>query len=271
MSPLIVVGDGPTGNPPTFTFSSPETATHFECRIDTGAFVPCTSPYTPTGLPAGTHTFQVRAIDAAGNVGPASAGRSFTITAVTPPKAPTQPGCTTIKGALYVGTPARNVRNGSTKTDIMFGLAGNDVLRGAAGVDCLYGGVGADLLRGGSGADRMFGGTGNDRVEGLSGNDQVNGQSGNDRLVGGTGNDTLAGAAGVDRLIDRSGRDRLSGGAGHDRIDARDSKNADRRRIDTITCGAGRDTVLADPRDRVARDCERVTKRSIGVRAPRTY
>jgi hypothetical protein len=53
-----------SGGPP-FTFSSEAGAT-FECRIDTGAWAACTSPYTPPPV-AGTHRFWVRAVDGAGN------------------------------------------------------------------------------------------------------------------------------------------------------------------------------------------------------------
>jgi hypothetical protein len=48
-------------------------------------------------------------------------------------------------------------------------------------------------------------------------------------------------------------------------IDARDASAGDRRRPDVVRCGRGRDEVLADAADRVARDGERVKRR----RAPR--
>ena len=272
-SPTTSIDGAPTGPPstPTYTFSSSEPGSTFECRIDSGAFAPCTSPYTvAAGLPAGTHTFEVRAVDAAGNRA-ASVSRSFTVTAsaVPPPPPPAaapraQPGCLNIKGTVYVGTSGANTRTGGARTDIMFGLGGNDSLRGGAGVDCLYGAAGRDVLRGGGGADRLFGGTSHDRLLGDAGNDRLSGQGGNDRLNGGTGTDTLAGAAGRDVLTDRRGRDRFSGGAGVDRIDARDTRVRDRAIADRILCGPGRDIVYADPRDRVARDCERVVKRSLG-------
>ena len=144
-------------------------------------------------------------------------------------------------------SPARPLPTRSTarsRSDILLGKAGNDLLRGLAGSDCLYGEAGNDRLRGGSGADRLFGGPGADRLEG---------ESGSDRLVG---------AAGNDRLTDRSGRDTFSAGAGNDVVDARDTSLAGRRVPDTVGCGAGRlDRALVDRRDRVLRDCERVSRR----------
>jgi Ca2+-binding RTX toxin-like protein len=288
--PQTTIETGPSGSgnsaSPTFTFSSNEPGVTFECQLDSGAPVACSSPYATPTLSEGSHTFTVTARDSAGNVG-ATVTRTFTVGgAVTPPPppppsvlpppppppvgpvTPPQVGCLGIKGTVYVGTSKRNVRNGVKTTDIMFGLGGNDALRGAGGVDCLYGGTGNDLLRGGSGPDRLFGGTGNDRLEGMSGNDRLSGSSGKDRLNGGTGNDRITAGGGNDTLVDRRGTDRFSGGSGNDRIDARDSTVADRRKPDRILCGAGVDRVLADPIDIVARDCERskLTRRSLRTR-----
>jgi hypothetical protein len=100
---------------------------------------------------------------------------------------------------------------------------------------------GDDVLRSGDGADRLDGGAGNDSVDGGFGDDV---------LVGGPGRDTISGD--------------LAGGDcgplwckypwGNDTIDARDGE------VDSITCGAGTDTVTADPQDAVAPDCEHVKR-----------
>jgi hypothetical protein len=51
----------------TFGFNSSEAGSTFECSVDVAQFVPCSSPFAQT-VGKGNHTFQVRAIDAAGNV-----------------------------------------------------------------------------------------------------------------------------------------------------------------------------------------------------------
>lgn len=115
--------------------------------------------------------------------------------------------------------------------------------------------VGADRLTGDLRANVLFGGRGNDRLFGLGGADRLDGGVGNDQLAGGHGNDTLTGRAGNDRLVGGPGRDTHHGGPGNDNIRSRDGRAGE-----LVSCGPGRDVVVADSRDRVAADCEVVRR-----------
>ncbi|HMQ26587.1 MAG TPA: right-handed parallel beta-helix repeat-containing protein, partial [Acidimicrobiales bacterium] len=53
-----------------FELSASELSVTYECALDSEPFGGCTSPVEYNGLDAGVHTFQVRATDAAGNLGP---------------------------------------------------------------------------------------------------------------------------------------------------------------------------------------------------------
>lgn len=67
----------------TFRFSSSDPGATFECRIDSETAQPCRSPYART-LPDGTHSFSVRAVDAAGNGDDTPAERVWTIDTIAP-------------------------------------------------------------------------------------------------------------------------------------------------------------------------------------------
>jgi ELWxxDGT repeat protein len=72
----------------TFTFSSSEAGSTFECRTDGGGFSACTSPQTVDPLDVGQHTFEVRATDVVGNTDPTPASRTFTREATSTPPPP---------------------------------------------------------------------------------------------------------------------------------------------------------------------------------------
>ena len=60
-------------------FTSNDADARFECKVDRGAFRPCASPRRLKKLRVGRHTFQVRAVDAAGNADPTPAKRRWRI------------------------------------------------------------------------------------------------------------------------------------------------------------------------------------------------
>jgi uncharacterized protein (TIGR03382 family) len=74
-----------TGASFSFTHEGTEPGVRYECKLSTEpAFTSCTSPRTYAGLSDGDYTFQVRAVDAAGNVDPTPASQLWTVD-TTPP------------------------------------------------------------------------------------------------------------------------------------------------------------------------------------------
>jgi hypothetical protein len=97
VAPVASIGSGPdrltNRTAASFDFGAidqgpAEPPLRFECRLDEGDWVACTSPQAyggegPAALPDGAHTFQVRATDGAGNLGEA-ASHSWTVDTVAP-------------------------------------------------------------------------------------------------------------------------------------------------------------------------------------------
>lgn len=76
----------------TFGFSSSESDSTFECKLDTAAsFASCASSTTYSALSDGPHTLQVRAKDPQGDVDPSRASRSWTVEASAPMVSNTSP------------------------------------------------------------------------------------------------------------------------------------------------------------------------------------
>jgi Ca2+-binding RTX toxin-like protein len=140
---------------------------------------------------------------------------------------------------------------------IAHGAAGNDTIVPAPGPPFPNDGVASS---GGRGDDRLnaprnsWGSLG-----GGADDDTLTGGRQGDNLNGGDGNDRLKAAGGADSIRAGQGRDLIFGGPGRDRINSRDSIR------DTVRCGAGRDRVKADRRDRL-RGCEVVATASGLVR-----
>ncbi|MDR7254832.1 Ca2+-binding RTX toxin-like protein [Nocardioides sp. BE266] len=86
VGPTTTITSGPSGTvgagPSSFTFTANEPAT-FTCRLDGGAPYACSSPDNLGAVGSGSHTFRVRATDAAGNQG-TEATRTWVVDAVAP-------------------------------------------------------------------------------------------------------------------------------------------------------------------------------------------
>jgi len=147
------------------------------------------------------------------------------------------------------------------------GTDGPDTLRGTHGDDNLIGKGGNDRLFSLNGRDTLLGGPGKDYV--ISGNEQRSG-GGDKNLLGGPGNDIVLGGWGSDKVVGGEGNDLLadgrprdvaldivSGEAGTDVIFVA-SLRLKASAEDIVTCGSGFDRVVADTKDVVAPDCEKV-------------
>jgi hypothetical protein len=68
----------------SFAFADGDATAKFRCLLDVAAYAACASPRSYAGLAAGSHTFTVKAVDAAGNESPA-VSRVWTIDLTPPP------------------------------------------------------------------------------------------------------------------------------------------------------------------------------------------
>jgi Bacterial Ig-like domain len=108
---------------PTFTFSGTDDVTPsanliFQCKLDGGDFAGCTSPKSYSNLSDGSHTFSVRAKDAAGNVDGSPDSYTWRVdTTQSPPQSPIQatPSTVDFGGFAYCPTDPPPVENVTLK------------------------------------------------------------------------------------------------------------------------------------------------------------
>ena len=158
-----------------------------------------------------------------------------------------------------LGTNGPDILRGTNKSDYILGRGGGDDIYGLGGTDNLQGGPGKDFLHGGRCADfRSDGSCADFRIS--SGNKNLVGGTANDYLNGGLGSDNIAGQEGNDLLWGGTYRDTtidvLSGGEGNDAFFVAREEPAAKK--DIVSCGDGRDQVLADRADVLRGKCERV-------------
>jgi large repetitive protein len=86
--PETTIGSGPSGyvksTSASFSFSSSESGSTFQCSRDGASFAGCTSPKSYSSLSQGNHTLRVRATDKAGNIDASPASRSWFVDTVVP-------------------------------------------------------------------------------------------------------------------------------------------------------------------------------------------
>ena len=124
--PNTVINSGPaagstiTVDEATFGFSGtpvPDVA-GFQCKLDGGAFLDCTSPKTFSNLSEGSHTVSIRAEDGFGNQDATPATRTFIVDAVAPPDT-TAPETTIDSG------PGKKAKKGKPKFEFSSSESGS--------------------------------------------------------------------------------------------------------------------------------------------------
>jgi hypothetical protein len=93
--PDTVIDSGPertvASHDANFAFSASGHSTGFECHLDRASWQACASPLALTGLPDGRHSFEVRALGAAGRPDPTPAHRDWTVDTTGPEVTATNP------------------------------------------------------------------------------------------------------------------------------------------------------------------------------------
>jgi hypothetical protein len=119
--PTPSIDSGPSGtvasSSASFAFSDSETGLSFLCQLDGGGFGACTSPKSYSSLAEGSHSFQVKARDPAGNDSAVSS-RSWTVDTTAPAVTLTQPadGASTTQIPTFSGNAGNASGDSATIT-----------------------------------------------------------------------------------------------------------------------------------------------------------
>ena len=118
-APDTIMGSTKPANPTnitsaSFSFSSSESNSTFQCKLDNGTYESCSSTKQYTGLAQGSHTFSVKAIDQAGNEDETPASYTWTVD-TTPPKVNTL----NATSVTSTGVPLRNTNFKATFSEKM--------------------------------------------------------------------------------------------------------------------------------------------------------
>jgi Ca2+-binding RTX toxin-like protein len=173
---------------------------------------------------------------------------------------------------IYTGTTPVSISLDNTANDGPEGR-GDDIrfdvenVTGTDAADAITGSAGPNVLTGGLGADTYACGGGVDAVDGdktdqvgpdceiVARDSRVKLTNGNDKFKPFRPGLAVFGRRGNDILRGGPGNDLLSGDRGNDTIRVRGGKR------DTVACGKGRDKVTADKKDKVSKDCEKVSRK----------
>jgi hypothetical protein len=116
-----------TATSASFTFTSNEAGSSFECKLDGGSWGACATPEAYSGLALGSHQFSVQATDPANNVDPTPAASSWTIGEPPPPPPPPPPPaeCSTVVTSTSAAEAAVSSAAGGTVVCLADGSYGN--------------------------------------------------------------------------------------------------------------------------------------------------
>ena len=142
-APALTVPPPPTSGPSVgVEFTTGDQSASFQCRLDGGTWASCASPQRYDNLTSGTHTFEVRAVDRAGNTS-ATTSRTWTVDAAAPSAALSFPGTGSYNATGWTagcGTPATGDLCG-TASDTGSGLATVAVSMRRAGTNSYWDGT----------------------------------------------------------------------------------------------------------------------------------